>query len=277
MSKLASPTMSGHQEKLGGLRFIVVATFLLVSGIRESIAAPLTNIDVVDYQLIASQRVDRTRFDYTYRVVTRNSGAAVAINVTGSASATSSGSMLVDSGVVLGDILAGSTAMSSDSIVVRHDRAFPFNPASLQWSFDGESIRGAIPPANPGEAGKLTLEGIDQNVNGVRDDVERFLLAQAEPGGVRDALMARSRLLGETLTVSSDAAVAHEVAERLLHNTQCLLSLQGEEFELTDSLTARFLNTADRLRAFVQFERLLDGGLFELRNSGEGSTLCVSD
>lgn len=142
---------------------LILALFVLAAA-RTATADPLQQVTVTGLQLVSSQRVDRVRFDYTYRVIARNDSGRWLGDVTGEASSASAATELRDARVTFGDIAAGQTATSTDTITLRQDRREPFG--GLSWAMAGFApTRIAIEPAasllEPGQSRSLTAVLVD--------------------------------------------------------------------------------------------------------------------
>ena len=97
------------------------------------------DLSVVGRDLVSSQRVGRTHFDYTFTVSVNNAGSALS-EVEATLSSNSPYTEIIDSNVALGDLASGTTK-STDTYTFRHNRRVPFDPEALVWSFS------AAPPA----------------------------------------------------------------------------------------------------------------------------------
>lgn len=89
-------------------------------------------LSVVALEKISEVRVGRTTFDYTFRVSIRNDGEArgdVAAQILGAGV----GTTILDGQATLSVIEAGETTTAADTIKLRHNRGYPFNPEALQW------------------------------------------------------------------------------------------------------------------------------------------------
>lgn len=113
-------------------------------------------------------------------------------------------------------------------------------------------------PPDPGSAGKATIDGIDQDSNGVRDDVQRWILAR-HPGKpkVQKALFLLARNIGQSLKspqgealrkLDHDGFIASDCLDRALGtNPWETPSLDEEEL-----LVAKYLNTSARSHAYLE-------------------------
>jgi hypothetical protein len=122
-------------------------------------------------------------------------------------------------------------------------------------------------PPDPGEAGKLTIEGIDSDGDGVRDDVQRWIVLSfpdqpAIRAGLRQFAIAQQRAL---LDAESEelALINRDEKDRA---RGCLAAIAGlhEGYRYFTSLEAQMLNTRARSLAYIQYDSHLRGHVFHL-------------
>ena len=121
-------------------------------------------------------------------------------------------------------------------------------------------------PPDPGEAGKQTLEGIDSDHDGVRDDMQRWIaVSQQEAPAVRAALrqMVRAQQ-AYILKADSDIDVVLANADKQSMANECLGYLIGgySVMDISDALRAQMLNTKARSLAYVTADGKLSGHFF---------------
>lgn len=124
--------------------------------------------DIVGLEKVAEQRVNRTTFDYTFRVSIRNAGTDSAANVVATVTGTPAGATIVEGIVNAGTIAAGATVSPADTIVLRIDRTMPFDPAGLVWDIQQDApVR--LEPVRPAEVYVLPLAdlGFPDGADGV--------------------------------------------------------------------------------------------------------------
>jgi hypothetical protein len=130
--------------------------------------------------------------------------------------------------------------------------------ASTVTSFDIDPF--TLPP-DPGEAGKQTLEGIDTDNDGLRDDVQRYIaLSQPNDQTMRSALR-QTALANQKFILSADDADSVLPTFRLLSRANgCLGYLVGlAGMNVSDALTAEILNTKARSLAYATANDQLSG------------------
>jgi hypothetical protein len=140
---------------------------LCVAGVS---AAPT----VEGFDLVSSARVDRTTFDYSYRLRLRgDSTNYTSATITVATKSIVSGSSVVKGVVALGQVDAGKFFQSTDVFVVRHNRLGAFDPRILTFSFSGTQAPNPVGSARigavffaenrgrPGHEGTFKIQGKD--------------------------------------------------------------------------------------------------------------------
>jgi ABC-type Fe3+-citrate transport system substrate-binding protein len=122
-----------------------------------------------------------------------------------------------------------------------------------------EEINGISVPFDPGENGKITLEGIDSDNDGIRDDVQR-MIAQ-EYGNDKEKynqviIQAKTinKLFGDKTNMESEINVFKELA-------RCSTN---EELESFGVLEEYYLNTSIRINKYAE---LLRGQVVQARGN----------
>jgi hypothetical protein len=132
-------------------------------------------------------------------------------------------------------------------------------------------------PPDPGEAGKATLEGIDSNNDGVRDDVERYIaLTVTDSARHREALRAVARVIQrELLAQTKEEAI--QLAIEGVRSIECLSYLGVRKQDRWKEVMALMLNTHARLLAMDAHADRITGQVFAgLPNSLKRSA-CAFD
>jgi hypothetical protein len=120
-------------------------------------------------------------------------------------------------------------------------------------------------PPEPGEAGKQTLEGIDLDTDGVRDDVQRWIaLEHPSKPSVRGALTQLALANQEFIKQSeSDLATLQPIVLRRHAAQECLYHVNDGNIQLASdqrvALRSILLNTSQRSRAYLQADSKLGG------------------
>ncbi len=125
-------------------------------------------------------------------------------------------------------------------------------------------------PPDPGEAGKVTLLGIDSDNDGVRDDIQRYIeLTYPDSAKTRAALRQYAKAANDALENAEDKRTSINNAYKANRSQECLYFIFREKEGSADSaykvrrkLHARILNTRERTSAFFDFNDHLGGEAF---------------
>ena len=122
-------------------------------------------------------------------------------------------------------------------------------------------------PPDPGEAGKRTIEGVDSDGDGVRDDVQRYILQANVDAPTRDAMSQFARAMTEGM-VAADVGADDAVMVRLEEvgaAVDCLSSVQPDSAGLIlTGLEALMTNTRVRAEAYEAMNARAGGETFVL-------------
>ncbi len=132
------PTGFARQRKgLLALSAITTATVAALSGApaAQAAASPI-DAGVVSLTQLSETRVSRTVYDYVYRVTVKN-GTQPQTAVIAKLTAAGTGTTILDGTSAVGDMVANATSTPTDTITLRHDRTYAFNPGALVWQVDG--------------------------------------------------------------------------------------------------------------------------------------------
>ena len=147
-------------------------------------------------------------------------------------------------------------------------------------------------PPHPGREGRATLQGIDSNGNGVRDDVEIAIAKAYSDPAVRALQMQGARGYARTLEIGASGSTYQTYAAQRYVNTKeaqiypdCLVIerlAKGYEInwagDRVRELRAMMLNTRERIRAYDSFDDALGnkGGGTVIRNANITEEDCAS-
>ncbi|MFO7983375.1 MAG: hypothetical protein R6V08_07995 [Desulfuromonadales bacterium] len=136
-------------------------------------------------------------------------------------------------------------------------------------------------PPDPGEAGDATLEGVDVNGNGVRDDIERWIgLTYRDSKKARLALtQAYYAMQGFMIHADQgDRDAVYDDMTAMQRAGECIDSILPERgYQMLRELKARVVNTAARVEADRQASRMLGGGSFPGRPFSKWKEICTFD
>jgi hypothetical protein len=134
-------------------------------------------------------------------------------------------------------------------------------------------------PPDPGEAGKTTLEGIDSDGDGIRDDIQRYIaLTYPDSQKTREALRQAVIALQKIILESPDKERALRNTELEARASECIRYIYPEDGRKIDNtLMAEFLNTIERSRAYLEYDSKLGGHVFGRKKIDEYKTSCTFD
>ena len=135
-------------------------------------------------------------------------------------------------------------------------------------------------PPNPGESGKATLAGIDSDGDGVRDDIQRFIVLIAYPNSARARMALRqfAKAMQVVLLAPHDRNSQRYAAEQANRAQDCLWYLYNEDSDrMWEELLAEYLNTRVRRLAYIHSDDKLGGEVFTLTRDSELKAQCECD
>ena len=246
-------------------------------------ADPGVDMLVVSVTRVSETRVSRTLFDYVLKLTVRNTSAISYTNVVLTLTAAGPGTTVINATVGLGAIAPGTEVTATDTVTVRQDRTLSFNVSALRWQITGTA--GTSPQAQlavleaTGKLPKLergpTLQGIDANGNGIRDDIDAYIAAQYPLPAQRAAAVQTAKALQATLFVAPQDVAAAKSAARLVANAvHCVFSqfsggaASKEPARVLKELEAITTNTKPRLLAYLAYNKTLDGSVSSLPMGG---------
>lgn len=130
-------------------------------------------------------------------------------------------------------------------------------------------------PPDPGEDGRATLQGIDADDDGVRDDVQIYIETSYERDDVRAALYDIAVPMMRSYTGALTEAEVLDRTDEMNQGIDCLFALVDNQaaLDILLELQATVLNTAARIRASNAADALASGNTFLLPD-GDASVAC---
>ncbi len=126
-------------------------------------------------------------------------------------------------------------------------------------------------PPDPGEAGKATIDGIDSDKDGVRDDVQRWIALNwgHSPLAVKGlTIVAQQYLLGVHYGGDSlSKEEARKLSPDSMRKSMCSSSLETEEMlkgRAYDKVALQVTNTPERWKRSREFDYLFAHGVYTL-------------
>jgi hypothetical protein len=144
----------------------LVSFFLLATAALQAQLGPFTP---GAYTLVQETRIDRTTFEYEYRISATNTGTATAINVSAVATSNHPNITIVSGSNTLNfpNINGGQSALSTNTFRFRFLRTVAFNPSMITWAFNASV---AAPTANAGQNQNVNLgQQVTLNASGSTD------------------------------------------------------------------------------------------------------------
>lgn len=134
-------------------------------------------------------------------------------------------------------------------------------------------------PPEPGPAGDETIEGVDTNGNGVRDDIERWIgLNYMDSEKTRQALTQAYYPLQNFMIHARDGdrdAVYNDM-DALQRATECLYYIRSDDAHtLLGEIHGLVVNTSDRFYADREASRMLGGGSFPSKSFSKWNLSCT--
>jgi hypothetical protein len=142
---------------------------------------------------------------------------------------------------------AGCTKKSSSKTdeIMNADQGFQFPPGF---------------PPDPAEAGKKTLEGIDSDHDGLRDDLQRWIYARfPSDSKKRASLRQMATSYQNDLFLKHDREIMVTAFKRLSKAIDCLEDTFGDENSEMEFIRAKVLNTKERTKRFLEINQWYDG------------------
>ncbi len=124
-------------------------------------------------------------------------------------------------------------------------------------------------PPDPGDAGKKTLQGIDSDHDGVRDDLQRWIYARyPKDEQKRKALSQMAVAYQEHMKKDLDETELMAVVDRSEKSIVCLYqTFNGVRADVECGyVKAKAFNTAERTKQFLRFDARLDGRVLESKH-----------
>jgi hypothetical protein len=131
-------------------------------------------------------------------------------------------------------------------------------------------------PPDPGAAGQATLAGIDSDHDGIRDDLQRYIVLNYGTSRATVAALRQSTVaLQGAILDSGSRTRSLDHATDLARATECLRSLHPLDADQVEAaLTAQALNTEQRGLAYLAFNDQLAGASFPINPQGQWAASC---
>jgi hypothetical protein len=118
-------------------------------------------------------------------------------------------------------------------------------------------------PPDPGESGEETLEGIDSDHDGLRDDLQRWIYSRfPDDPKKRSVLRQLALTYQDVLFLKHDDKAIREYSERVAKASNCLFESFLDSFQANiegDYIQAKVLNTRMRTERHLEVDSWSDG------------------
>lgn len=146
---------------------------------------------------------------------------------------------------------------------------------------------GTLPP-DPGDAGKLTLAGIDTDGDGVRDDVQHYIgITYPDSAKKRAALTQMVLALEEELLGADNPSLIKDNVQKSQDAIDCSSAvwMRGDDdvvggqkaYDAFNALQAATLNTPERIKAYFHAEGQLGPTVIRATPYAEQASHCAVD
>lgn len=137
-----------------------------------------------------------------------------------------------------------------------------------------------LPPEPDPKVNNSTLLGIDSNNNGVRDDVERKIIDRYKAEPIKIELqMIYAKVFQEIL--ENPIGNVEVLQKKISKNISCEMYLLDKNIDLEedniDFIENSTFNTKQRVKAYLQYNQALSGGVYGSSTADENAQACDFD
>ena len=134
-------------------------------------------------------------------------------------------------------------------------------------------------PPDPGEAGQATVEGVDSDRDGLRDDIQRYVeLTHSDSAKTRAALTQFARVGQQFLLDANNEQASIGNAREEGRARACLYYVRPSDATTLESeLLSLIVNTDARHRAYLEADAHLGGQVFTIYRPEEMKSQCAFD
>jgi hypothetical protein len=140
------------------------------------------------------------------------------------------------------------------------------------------TVTGTLPlPPDPGPAGMATLNGIDSDGDGVRDDVQRYIaLIYPSSAKTRSALTQLAKGYLSKIADNATLQLAQLDSEATSYGIDCLfLTLPSTATQTLLGLEGQILNTQARISAYLGADSAVTSVFYELPKGSQQLSRCM--
>ena len=145
---------------------------------------------------------------------------------------------------------------------------------------EGEEPKTVAPPpvvlpADPGNAGKTNVVGVDSDADGVRDDVQIHIHGAYTDPVSRKAATQLAKAFQDLLVGGSTASGALTATASLNAAIDCLYGLDPASFgERVEDVEGAVVNTGKRARAYARAGAFISGGSYAVSTVADNVGAC---
>jgi hypothetical protein len=130
-------------------------------------------------------------------------------------------------------------------------------------------------PKDPGNEGKQTVQGVDADEDGLRDDVQIHVHQKYPDGEVRAAAIQLARSFQSLIITGTNKPSALMAALSMNRAIDCLYFLDVAKFgDRVDDIEGVVVNTGARARAYAKAGAFLSGGSYSVSTVANNSASC---
>lgn len=133
----------------------------------------------------------------------------------------------------------------------------------------------ALPP-DPGESGKVTVEGIDSNADGVRDDIERFITLTFGSSAKTVSALRQEAIYSQKALLTQTREESLALIPEMVRAVECMEYLKVPD-SASKAITARIINTDARYRAWAADEGRVSGHGWKIRLPDQWKSSCATN
>lgn len=120
-----------------------------------------------------------------------------------------------------------------------------------------------------------SIIGDDRDHDGVRDDVAAYITQETKTPQARTAAMRVAASIQKSLLAPHDKEASIAAFTEMSHTIDCLGALMGEAGDdLAMGIEARTMNTEARTKAYLAFDKQLDGAYIKGIEPSEFTAVC---
>ncbi len=123
-------------------------------------------------------------------------------------------------------------------------------------------------PPDPGDAGKTTLQGIDTDGDGLRDDVQRHIYTDYADAPTQKVLVKLAKSYQDMLSSNASKTLASSAAQKMNDAVDCIFAADSNKIvDRVEEIEGQVINTGSRATAYAQTNALLSGEAFSAAKS----------